>query len=342
MEEVKEKRQRCSCGTGSEVSGGVTTRASKPPVMLALLPCGLRNPFQQTLLNEFPQYGAFEREELVIEGNLNYEKSFYQSLDGMRDTDALPDIFISSDVNNLYHPNFVSTMLGHGLFEEIHTEVSPLFQSAGYNFPASEMHCFSTNVLVPVVDTQLLNGRLVPRHWDDLLQNCFERDITLRGDKDFFCNAVFFPFFKTYGKVALTALGLNTRAGLHPSEMVKKMNAGNTDGTCLYVMPYSFAMKIRDKQRFTVLLPEEGGIVSPVQMLIKKGAYARHKALIDFVLGNKMTEILNQNGFPTSNPYGKSSLPFRKLWWVGADFIASHDIASIKEEMQDLFYKGFV
>lgn len=339
---VEEKKKSCACG-GMSIpdDGSLSAVQSRQPVLLALLPCGLRNPFHQALLAEFPQYATFANEEIVVEGNLNYEKSFYNSLDSITDTDSLPDIFISSDVNNLYHTPFVSHLLHKGYFETFATEVNPMFQAAGYNYPASELSCFTTNVLVPVVDLQLLGNRPEPGSWDELLQGSFAGDITLRGDKDFFCNAVFFPFYKNYGKVALTELGNNTRFGLHPSEMVKKINAGNTNGTCLYVMPYSFATKIRDKNRFKTLHMREGSIVSPVQILVKKGAYQKHKELIDFILGNKMAAILNQNGFPTSNPYGNShSLP-DKLWWVGQDFTDTHDIAAIKDEMQELFYKGY-
>ncbi|MFM2290543.1 MAG: hypothetical protein RIS29_356 [Bacteroidota bacterium] len=339
---VDEKKKSCACSGMQHADSTISEEAEKKqPILLALLPCGLRNPFHQTILAEFPQYASFANEDIVVEGNLNYEKSFYGSLDRLTSTDSLPDIFISSDVNNLYYSSFRENMLQKDFFEVIVSEVNPLFQAADYNYPASEFNCFTTNVLVPVIDTQKLNDRPVPVSWDELLQGCFEKDITLRGDKDFFCNAVFFPFYKNYGKVALTELGRNTKTGLHPSEMVKKMNAGNGDGTCLYVMPYSFATKIRDKERFKVLTFREGGIISPVQMLIKKGAYTQHKELIDFILSSKMANTLNQNGFPTSNPYGSGTPGFEKLWWIGPDFIATHDIAAIKDEMPELFYKGF-
>jgi ABC-type Fe3+ transport system substrate-binding protein len=172
-----------------------------------------------------------------------------------------------------------------------------------------------------------------------LLNEYFRNAITLRGDDDFFCNAILFPFLKDYGKEAVTQLGINTAQGLHPSQMVKIVNAGNEKGTPLYVMPYSFALKIRDMKRFRIIFPTEGAIVSPVQLMVKKGVYEKRKTLIDFLLGSEMSATLAQAGFPAVAADNLSD--FSALNWIGWNFILDNDIAVCKEELQELFYKGF-
>jgi ABC-type Fe3+ transport system substrate-binding protein len=181
----------------------------------------------------------------------------------------------------------------------------------------------------------------MPESWLDILDVSFAGDLTLRGDTDFFCNAMFFPFMKSTGDEAIKKLGRNTAKGLHPSQMVKTLNSGNEGGTSIYAMPYSFALKVRDTNRFKIVFPVEGAIVSPVQMLVKKGTYIKHKPLIDYILSEEMAVVLAQSGFPAAHPASENKLPSNALKWIGWDFIQKNDIKACKELMQQLFFSEF-
>ena len=108
-------QKTCSCGHGKETnsnrSESLTSKENDLPIMLALLPCGLRNAFQQAVFAAFPGYADQENPKLIIDGNLNYEKKLYSSIDGMTSMDELPDILITSDINSLYHKDFVDKYL---------------------------------------------------------------------------------------------------------------------------------------------------------------------------------------------------------------------------------------
>ena len=75
-------------------------------ILLAFLPCGLRNAFQQAIFSAFPEYANIDNPKEVIEGNLNYEKNLYIAVDKLSSMDELPEIFFSSDLNSLYHKWF--------------------------------------------------------------------------------------------------------------------------------------------------------------------------------------------------------------------------------------------
>ena len=336
----------CTCGHSADVekataSGGIMGKDIDLPVMLALLPCGLRNAFQQAVFNAFPEYVDAENPKLIIEGNLNYEKGLFASIDNLTSVDALPDIFISSDINSLYHKRFLDQFLNSGNFETLELETHPLFKNAGYVHPDGLMAWFTTNLLVLVVDIKKLGQRSIPTSWLDILDKSYENDLTLRGDMDFFCNAMFFPFMKSNGDEAIKSLGKNTAKGLHPSQMVKTLNSGNEGGTTIYAMPYSFAIKVRDNERYKIVFPVEGAIVSPVQMLIKKGAYLKHKSLIDYILSKEMSDVLALSGFPSAYPASENKLPGSALNWIGWSFIKENDIKACKERMQQLFFSEF-
>lgn len=332
MDKHEKNKKKCTCNHSTKETTPEDVR------MLALLPCGLRNAFIQTLQTKFPEIA--DNEQYIIDGNLNYEKSFYEQLDTIDGFNAIPDIFISADINNLYHKSFIDKFLNDDYFERIQISAPELFVKQGFIHPTEQMCWFTANLLVIVADTEKIHEDLLPVSWKDLLYPLFERAVTLRGDDDFFCNAVLFPFLKSYGADSVTVLGQNTAKGLHPSQMVKIINAGNEHGTPLYVMPYSFAMKIRDKVRFRTLFTNEGPIVSPVQLMVKKGAYERNKSLIDFILGVDMSDTLIRSGFPALKAQSEMS-EVKMLNWIGWDFVCTNDISECKDHLQDYFYKGF-
>ncbi len=308
------------------------------PTLLALMPCGLRNPFKETLYKKFPQYvdDSGESESLIIEGNLNYEKSFYGNIDTMTNIDSLPDILITSDINSLHHKRFLDRFLNEENFEVIGAEINESYTEAGYSHPGGLFTMLPANVLVIVADIRKFNNAPLPRTWSDLLSPRLERSLIIRGDKDFFCNAVFFPYVRDYGFESLSHLARNTAAGLHPSQMVKMINSDNTDGITAFVMPYSFYKNVRKRENFRLIWPEDGAIVSPVQMLVKKGAYSRHKDLIDFIISNEMKDMLLSLSFPTQE---SGKIP--PLNWLGWDNIYSMDTKECKALMQEKFFESF-
>ncbi len=333
---MEKDEKKCGCNHNSH---STEKNAANDKIMLALLPCGLRNAFIQTLQTKFPE--IIDNEKYIIDGNLNYEKSFYNQLDTEHGYNAIPDIFISSDINNVYHRSFIQRFLNDNYFERIQSVASDLFQNETFVHPTGHLCWFTTNMLVIVADLEKIHEELLPTTWNDLLKEYFDKNITLRGDDDFFCNAVLYPFLKNYGRNAIVQLGKNTANGLHPSQMVKTINAGNDKGTALYVMPYSFAIKIRNSERFKIIFTQDGAVVSPVQLMVKKGAYAKHKNLINFLTGKEMGETLVRSGFPSINPESGNIPGISKLNWIGWDFIMQNDIAHYKDELQELFYKGY-
>jgi len=122
--------------------------------------------------------------------------------------------------------------------------------------------------------------------------------------------------------------------------MVKAINTGATEGVSAYVMPYSFWLKVRKTDDFQLVWPFEGAIVSPVQMLVKKGAYAPHKDEIDYILSEDFGRRIAPAGFwPLT---GESDFDARGcLNWAGWDFFENNDIRDVKDRAQRAFFEGF-
>ena len=308
------------------------------PFLLALMPCGLRNPFKDSLYKKFPQYVEEngESESMIVEGNLNYEKSFYGEIDKTESLDMLPDILITSDINSLHHKRFLDKFLNSDNFDVIGHEINESYTIAGYSHPENLFTMLPCNALVIVADIRKFNNESLPQYWSDLLDPSLEKKLILRGDKDFFCNAVFFPFVRDYGLESLSLLARNTAVGLHPSQMVKMINSEKTEGISAFVMPYTFYKNVRKRENFRLIWPKDGAIVSPVQMLVKKGAYEKYKEVIDYIKSEEMTQMLLSLSFPASDDN-----ELQPLNWLGWNNIYSTDTGAMKSVMQNKFFESF-
>lgn len=306
----------------------------------AMLPCGLRNPFKEyfeSVINGNDE--QFTGLNFLIEGNVNHELSYYPLLDSITDINELPDIIIASDVNNFFHRPFINRFIDKGIF----TAYAPYkfnnyLEKAGFSDPNNNFTMFTTNLLVMAVDKERLGNKPMPKTWNDLLHENFRNEIIMRGEDDFFCNAVMLPFYKDGGNAAIETLAMNIKSGLHPAEMVKLAGTPKPEAATIYILPYFFAKRIHNKQ-VEIVWPEDGAIVSPVFMLIKKEKIEQHKFLLDFLLSKETGEMLTGRYFPSIHP-DASNAPFPELVkWLGWDFLNKYDIGALKNDIRDTFMK---
>ena len=324
-------------GIRTAVNDDFLIQGEERPFMVSLLPCGVRNAFKETFYEVLPQYK--DDETISIEGNLNYEKSLYSYIDHISDLDELPDIFISSDINGIYHKKFLDRLSESSTFEEFNFCYDAYFEEAGLQHPGKVINIFTANLLVMVVNNKKFEDSSKPYGWYELLCTQYENNIVMRGDGDFFCNAALYPYYATYGDDAMRILGTNVSRGIHPAEMVKEINFNRKDSSGIYVMPYSFACKIRN-ENFSIVWPEDGAIVSPVQVLIKKTAKEKHKDIVDFIFSSQLAEAMEQQGFPAFTQDNLKRYPGRTLKWLGWDFIYKNDIGILKDRTQKIFFEN--
>lgn len=304
----------------------------------AMLPCGLRNPFKEYFDSIiYENSNQFDSLNFLIEGNVNHELSYYPLLDGITDIDEMPDIIMASDVNNFFHRPFMDRFVKKGLFET-YTPFTPndYLQKNGYADTKGNFTMYTANMLIMVVDSVRLGNRKMPEKWNDLLAPEFENDIIMRGEENFFCNAIMLPFFKEKGFDAIKILAKNIKSGMHPAEMVKLAGTDKKEGAAVYIMPYFFAKRILNKNA-EIVWPQDGAIVSPVFLLIQKSKIAKHKAFLDFLLSKETGNILTDRYFPSIHPDVSHKTFPEKAKWLGWDFLYNQDIGQLKNDIRDVF-----
>ncbi len=305
----------------------------------AMLPCGLRNPFKEVTESYFQENNeVFEELNYLMEGNVNHELSYYPMLDNIENEEELPDIILASDVNNFFHKPFVNRFISKGCFEayEPYTP-NPYLEKVGYADPDHHFTMYTSNMLIMVVDKTKLGDRAMPESWSDLLKPEFEKSIIMRGEDDFFCNAIMLPFYKDHGFDAIEKLAQNIVKGLHPAEMVKMAGKDAPDGAPVYIMPYFFAKRINKNANVEIVWPKDGAIASPVFILVKKDKTEKHKKLLEFLFSKELAQIIQGRYFPVTHPEVNNDKFPEKVKWLGWDFLNNNDIGKLKEDIREVF-----
>lgn len=309
--------------------------------LLGLLPCGLKVPFGKAITDFFQTYLAEDNAPITyaVEGNVNQELSYYKFVDQVESLDELPDIIISSDFNAFFYRRFRQRFIDRGHFIDVSPpSLNTAFDGTGILDPLRQFTMLTVNPLIIVADLERVGTRPLPRCWADLLDPIWQHSITLRGNQQFFCHAVLLPFFKEHGAAAITALAHNVLRGQHPAEMVKEAGADRPDGAALYVMPDFFAHKISRQERVCIIWPEDGGLISPVTMLVKKQRATELKAITDFFTGAELAKIFAGAWFPTPHPDVSNALPPNaKLKWLGWDYLRNNDLAELNAAIDEIF-----
>ncbi len=328
-------------------SASTTSEEAKPESALqenmhfsAMLPCGLRNPFKEFVESFLQEESDYVNQlNYLMEGNVNHELSYYPLLDSISNIDELPDIIMASDVNNFFHRPFLSRFIEKGAFESFKPyEWNTYLEKAGYADPNNHFTMYTANMLVMAVDKEKLNGRPMPQTWDDILSPEFENDIIMRGEDDFFCNAVMLPFYKDKGFDAIKILAKNIKSGMHPAEMVKMAGKNDPEGAAIYILPYFFSKRIKSKN-VEVVWPTDGAIASPVFLLVKKGKMKEHKVLLDFLFSKDTAEMLKGRYFPATHPDVQQEEFPKDVKWLGWDFLTKNDIGKLKDDIRSEFMK---
>lgn len=313
--------------------------APGPANLLALMTCGLKFPFAKAMaafINDLEQQEGRQVTYSVV-SNLNHEHSYYPYVNHIKKVDDLPDIIVSSDFNAFFYHRFYNDFIATGHFEDVMNQPpNDIFAAAGIADPRRQYTILCVNPLIIVADLEKVAGRPLPNCWTDLLDPIWYRDITLRGNENFFCHAVLLPFYKEHGDAAMEALAKNVFDGRHPAQMVK--SAGNGRSAALYVMPYFFSRKIPETKSITRIWPRDGALASPVTLLVKKEKRDALKPITDYLVGAEMARIFETAHFPSPHPSLQNPLSGHgRLKWLGWEYIHANDLEDINARIDSIF-----
>jgi hypothetical protein len=315
-------------------------RQKKPkcvePFIISMWPVVFQTAFNKCFSKAFPQYAGNDKGSVVLTGSVNYDNVFYKHMEKLISTESLPDILITYDFNSLYHRSFKSNLLNNTNFDSLNFPLHSIYSNTGISDPSILFGILASDALVMVVDKSKFGNQRLPREWYELLNHALHNSIAFCGDRDFFCNTVFYPFVKNYGYEAVRQLTVNTRIRIHPDEMLQSIQNNNSIGASVYVMPCSYAKNIQNEYDYQIIWPEDEAILIPIQMLVKKGTYEKHENVINFLTGQTLGNELEKLGFLSTHVNTCKQYQENKLQWIGWDFIENRDLCLTKRNIRKL------
>lgn len=311
-----------------------------------VLPCPIRIP----LLETFNKWVDENKDSFGF--TLDYElKSANLGVDWILDRvntgnpEDLSDLFMSAGFELFFDEKLMGRYKDQGVFEDI-TGLDKLnkdFDNAYIDLKDPKKQ-YSIIGVVPatfMVNVDQLDGREMPRTWEDILKPEFESSVSIpMRDLDLF-NAIMLHLQQRYGDEGVTKFGRSLMRSMHPAEMVKSPTRNTSAGIpTVTVMPYFFTKMAMGNTPLTPVWPEDGAIISPIFLLAKESSKDKTKRFVDFFFSKEVGEVLALNGhMPSTNPDVDNGLEEdEKFMWLGWDYINNNDIGSKIKECEKLFH----
>jgi len=267
-----------------------------------------------------------------------------EGMNAIEDESDLPDIFLSAGFEAFFDKRNMARFKDRGVFVDRSWEKSnPLFDGYDMKDPDGHYAMLSVVPAVFLVDkTQLEDGESVPRTWTEILGPRFEGKIAMPvGDFDLF-NGILLTIWKYHGAAGVEAIGRNLLEGMHPSQTAGRFAPKGGKGPLVSVIPYFFSKMAQFNPNAEIVWPEDGAVISPIFMLLKKDSPEGAVRLADFFASREVGEILSHRGlFPSCHPEVENKVPdSAPFMWLGWDFIRENDLGELIPEVNRIFLKA--
>lgn len=308
-----------------------------------ILPCPVRMPLMEAFNKWMDDEGS------KLDTTVDYElKAASSGVDWLKEEiqkaeseEALSDLFISAGFDLFFDNKLMGKFKEKGTFEDItgFDRFNEDFDNEDISLldPDREYSIIGVVPAVFLVNMEELNGRDIPKSWEDIFKPEFEDQVSLPiGDFDLF-NAILLNIYKRYGEEGIKGLKKCLFKGMHPSEMVKSHT--RPERPVVTIMPYFFTKMTKEGGPMKAVWPEDGSIISPIFLLTKKSKKDKLKPFVGLFASKEVGEILSHNGrFPSTNPQVDNQMPKEnKYMWLGWDYIKENDIGNLINECERIF-----
>ncbi|OPX29146.1 MAG: iron ABC transporter substrate-binding protein [Gemmatimonadaceae bacterium 4484_173] len=310
--------------------------------VVGLLPCPVRIPLLERFNGFVKQYSSTSGVEVNHElkaASMGLEW-VENNIRGVTDASDLPDLFISAGFDMFFDEKMIGKFKRQGVFKDTTTlkKFNTLFDGLDLKDPAGHYAMIGVVPAVFLVNRDELDGREIPRTWEDIMKPEFENRVSLPvGDFDLF-NGILLNIHKHYGEQGVTKLGRSLLQSMHPSQMVKSDRL-KTKKPIVTIMPYFFTKVVKEGGPMAAVWPEDGAIISPIFMLAKKQKIETLQPVVDFFASVEVGKILSHSGlFPSVHPELDNHISSdNKFMWLGWDYIYSNDISALITKCEALF-----
>ena len=300
--------------------------------------CPLRKTFEENLADTLDKYKKETGNVLncYLHGG-HGDESHYDNIWSEKDIEKFPDIILSKGFDELYGKEFIDNLVSKGYFRSVNSrDIDEKFIEARCLDEDFTMYGAFLDVLL--VDKNKLGDLPLPKTWDDLLNPIYEKNIvTMKKNKEV-STAVLLYIYKEHGIEGVEKFARNVKTVEDGPKVAKLAGTNNPGSAAIYIAPRIFA-KSCVKEGLDLVIPQDGAMIYPFSMLVKKGKEKQLKVLIDFVMDDYGSDLLNSHALSLSPNLDNKDLEDFDLKWLGWDFIKSNDMFKLEEELIEVFNK---
>jgi len=329
---------------GVEFEEGVDR--SKHLNFLSYNPCMFKNTYKEGLESVLKAYRMKTGRNFSIFGPMGCgecTEDLYAGIWKVSHIDDFPDAVTSMGFSDFFRKGFIERFVQKGCFQNVwEGPVNKPFEDAGLIDPDGWYTVYSVIPFVMLVDMKKLGDLPMPKQWCDLLAPQFKDNVILCGSRDQISDAPLLYFYKAHGEEGIGMLAANVKNMMSPAESAKTAGSSNPGGAAVYVLPWIFARSCPRTEMVSVVWPEDGALVNPVYLLVKKDKIKEVSPVIDYTLGVELGRQSAQSCFPVINPQVDNGLPQGASFkWLGWDYIKTYDTVELKELTQTIFFSAW-
>ncbi|MGE4537281.1 MAG: ABC transporter substrate-binding protein [Desulfovibrio sp.] len=334
-------------GQGSAVPGGMQPlfcdgySAAGPGLRMFLsLPCPLKAPMGIALENLKERLGPDAPWPRIFMDSCG-KHTLNDLASSLTDPAEVPDLIVSSGLNGFLSKSFRDRFAAGDLLSPLPQDMHPALAEAKLADPRGICRIYGVNPLVIVAVRSRLGDLPMPRSFDDLLDPAYVGRIGLCGPPETAGDSTLLLNIRLkHGPDALAALGRAMICDTHPSQIFRPAPGANPPP--IGVMPYFFANAAPRQDDVEIIWPDDGGLVSPLFVMVKQTAAKTLAPLVDFFLGPETAAIASGALIPPTSPAASSPLPDgASVRFIGWDVLEEHDLGPLIAASGKLFADAY-
>lgn len=253
----------------------------------------------------------------------------------------MPDVMVSPGLSDISNSKVLSRFISKGYYKRvIDINENETFNDLNLKDPWGAFNPIAIYATIILVDKKKIGNLPVPKSWKDLLNPIYKDSIVIPGGHGEVSSLFPMHMYKEQGEEAFAKIDNNVCNVMHGSKIAKIAGSGNSECAPIYVTSWFFAKACANIKDIEIIWPEEGALVEPAVMIVKKDAAEKTERIVDFIKSEKVSKIFADNFFISTYKGIDNKLPGdAKFQWIGWDYVYNNPIEEFKEKVQSIFKK---
>jgi hypothetical protein len=312
---------------------------------LGRMPVPLRHPFRNGLeraLRRSSGSGTFPFQWCFLNGGEWYRP--FDQLIAAAGQGHLPKMLITPLQEDILDGQLWSYYARGGTIPS--RECHPALEICKIRDPLGVFQPFAVVPFVFLVDCRRLNGRPIPRAWEDLLNPRWSGEIVFGGWRPNesvpyaeYNSWLLLYLYHAFGLDGLASFARNVHHLQHNVRTATLAGSNSRHAAAISVLPWLHAEICPRHDTTRVVWPEDGALVMPIGYLCRDEYRSRLSPVEKYLFGGELAASLNRNCYPGVLSGQSPLIPKdARFTWMGWEFVYTHDIASESRRLGKLFF----